>query len=83
MRRPFRFIAYSALSCFLLLVIAGLVVLFGRMDETVEGSGTVFPASCVNVAPEVTGIIETVTVREGDEVEAGDPFRSGRGENSR
>ena len=72
MKRVSRFIVYGILLCVLILVIALLVLVFGRMDETVEAFGTVFPVNYVNVAPKISGIIKELKVREGDEVKAGD-----------
>ena len=54
--------------CIIILIIAVMVLIFGKMDETVEGLGTVFPVNYVNAAPEVSGIIQDVFVREGNKV---------------
>ncbi len=72
MRRTSRFILYGIVICIFLLVIAVFVLIFGRMDETVEAFGTVFPANQVNVAAEISGIVREVEVQEGDEVKVGD-----------
>ena len=57
---------------FLILAVICSVLVFGRMDETVEALGAVFPETYVNIVPEVSGIIKEVRVRDGDEVKAGD-----------
>jgi multidrug resistance efflux pump len=72
MRRVSRFILYGILLCVLILAIVLFVLVFGRMDETVEAFGKVFPFDHANVAPEVSGIIKQVKVREGDQVKDGD-----------
>jgi multidrug resistance efflux pump len=72
MRRPFKLIGYIV-ALFALIVVIGLAVLvFGRMDETVEAYGVVQPARVIGVKPEIDGIVERCLVTEGQVVRTGD-----------
>lgn len=72
MRRPFKLIGYIVILIAIILIAGLAVLVFGRMDETVEAYGVVEPAHVVGVKPRVDGIIEKCLVRENDVVSAGD-----------
>ncbi len=54
------------------MLIGVAVLVFGRMDKTVEGFGIVRPARFEHVRAQVEGTIKDVFVEEGDSVRAGD-----------
>ena len=72
MRRRFKLINTIVVLVILLLLIGLAVVVFGRMDETVEGFGIVQPSRRENVRARVDGVIREVFVDGGDQVLPGD-----------
>ena len=72
MRRRFKLIRYIVLLAIMLLSVGPVVLILGRMDETVRAFGIVEPAHYKEVKPKVDGIIEKILVREGDGVKKGD-----------
>ena len=72
MRRRFRLISIVILLVILILVIGLFVLVFGRMDKTIEAHGAVKPARCELVKPQIDGVVRDVPVRENITVTAGD-----------
>jgi len=72
MKRLSTFIIAGIIICVLILLVGVLVVVFGKMDRTVEARGSVQPAVSVDIAPRLTGIVEEVRVRHGQSVQEGD-----------
>lgn len=72
MRRRLRLISTVIFLIVLILVVGLFVLVFGRMDKTIEGYGIVTPARYERVKPQIDGVIRDVLVRENEEVEVGD-----------
>ena len=72
MKNVSRIVGLALFVCLLISAVAVCVIVFGRMDQTITAVGKVVPADYVNLAPEVSGIVERVLVREGDTVGPGD-----------
>lgn len=72
MKRRLVVVRYIIALVAAVLVIGVLVLIFGRMDKTIEAYGIVVPAYSFGVKPRVDGIVEKIFVKEGDSVEAGD-----------
>lgn len=71
-RRRFRLLGVVVILVMMIIVVGFLVLVFGRMDETIKAQGLVEPAAVVGVRPCVGGIVERVCVTEGGHVGAGD-----------
>lgn len=72
MRRRLRLISTVVILIVLILIVGLFVLVFGRMDKTVEGYGVVTPARYELVKPQIDGVVRDVLVGENEEVEAGD-----------
>lgn len=72
MRRPFKLINAIVLLVIALLLIVAAVLIFGRMDETLEVFGRVAPSDQETVRAQISGVIEKVHCDEGDYVNKGD-----------
>jgi multidrug resistance efflux pump len=72
MRGPFKTVMMAAVVCLMILAAGLLVLIFGRMDRTVEVRGRVVPQSSVSVSAGVTGVVDSVYIHEGDSVSRGD-----------
>ena len=57
-----------------LLVLAGTLSWYFSMDMTVEGKGVIEPRQRYRVKAEIAGIIQQMHVRQGQQVEKGDPL---------
>jgi multidrug resistance efflux pump len=71
-RRRFRLISVIVTLIVMILIVGLFVLVFGRMDKTIEAPGTVAPARSEHVKPRIDGVVRDVLVREGDTVKAGD-----------
>ncbi len=56
----------------LLLIIIFVLFWFFRTDITAKGEGNVICAEWVNVKPEISGMVKTMMVNEGDKINRGD-----------
>lgn len=56
----------------MILIVGLFVLVFGRMDKTIEAHGTVVPARYEHVKPRIDGVVRDVLVHESDTVRAGD-----------
>ncbi len=72
MRRRFRLISVIGTLIILILIVALFVLVFGRMDKTIEAYGTVIPARYERVKPQIDGVVRDILVHESDTVRAGD-----------
>ena len=72
MKRVSRLIVAGVFVCVFIMVIFAFVLIFGKMDETVEAYGSVLPLEYVDVSPEHSGIIKRIEILDGDIVEFGD-----------
>lgn len=72
MKRHFRLINYVVVLVIILIVIAGMVVLFGTKDKIIEARGKVMPVRYEIVRAGLDGTIEAVYVKAGQVVQKGD-----------
>ena len=72
MRRRLRLISVIVFLIILILIVGLFVLVFGRMDKTIEVYGTVMPARFEGVKPRIDGVVRSILVHEGDTVRAGD-----------
>ncbi len=72
MRKVSKLILVGVFLCMFILLVAAVVLVFGKIDHTVEADGMVVPAIQIGVSPELSGIIEAFYFKSGDRVQAGD-----------
>lgn len=72
MKRAGRLLLYCLFVVVCVIVVGLVVLVVGRIDETVEGFGMVSPVSRADVAPEISGIVRDVLVSEGETVSESD-----------
>jgi multidrug resistance efflux pump len=70
--RRFRLISMIVVLVVMILLVGLFVLVFGRMDKTVEAYGVVSPARHERVMPQIDGIVREVLVDENDSVSPGD-----------
>ena len=65
--------SWKRLICWVVILGAIPVILyFGKMEHRIAGHFNVFPIRSADVRADIEGIIETITVNEGDQVRKGD-----------
>jgi multidrug resistance efflux pump len=67
-----KFSSLIAIFFIFFIFIFTIVILFGKMDETVEGYGIISPENERIISSSLSGIIASIYVKEGDFVEKGD-----------
>lgn len=72
MKQVSRIVAAGLIVCLSILAIFSFVLIFGQTDEVVEGYGNVIPLRYTDIAPELSGIITAINIRDGDSVSVGD-----------
>ncbi len=72
MRRITRVFSIALFVSVLIFIGVALVLVLGKMDETVEGFGLVAPDMQRGVSPGIDGIVDRVYVEEGEKIEGGD-----------
>ncbi|MBD3178337.1 MAG: HlyD family efflux transporter periplasmic adaptor subunit [Candidatus Latescibacteria bacterium] len=72
MRTATKVLFYGLIVALLIVLVGILVLIFGRIDRKVEATGMLLPAEIADVTPELSGIIDTVFVNEGERIREGD-----------